>query len=169
MKILIDGAQGTGKSTLAELFKNKGFRHKRYTSENFMTEKEIEESCASKDDFIYERGIISEAVYATLWNEDKKVITRSRFAHLIENVDYIFILYSSIDQMLYDRIKKRERESGRTVPDWQLELLCESNQLFKGYAEFLRMIDPAKVFLIDVYHCPNTMDYMQFLIDGDFS
>lgn len=151
MKILIDGAQGTGKSKLGRLFKDKGFWWKNHSEVFPMRANELYADLFYDGDILHTRGIIGEAVYSTLLNKNKPATKRSQFKELLENVDYIFVLYSSNIKFVLKEVAKRERSLGRELTESDVEIIAEANGLFQGYGKLLRVMNPHKVILVDVF------------------
>lgn len=168
----LEGPKGVGKSTigdaLSKYYKNKDelniyIRH--FDSRNILTNDILLES--DKKDYIFDRGLLSYQLYDWLWNNGlseyynkdylglsiqlKQPVNKMHFDYLMEKVKYKYIiLYSSDEQLLFDRIKRREELTGKGMNQLEKDTLVQSNKYFEMMGYFLQYLYPEKVLLIDV-------------------
>lgn len=147
MKIMIDGPQGTGKTTLVHelLNLNPHLTHQRWDATRFMTHEALLES-----NTLHERGWTAEHVYNLLWNvTDRPVMNRNMFEYEMAQLDKVLIYYADDVQVLIDRIKNRADETGREISELEWNVLAYSNELYKGLGAMLSLIAPSKVTMIE--------------------
>lgn len=159
---MIDGPQGSGKTSavykLREMYPDAIYR--KFDSKVYMQDYLHDDYKRSQngENFIYERGMLSYAIYGMLWNSEQSIVNfkidwlpvkRCDFQEMIQLIDHTYIVYASNGQDLIDSIHRRTAETGRVLPTMEYEVVLESNMLFPGYGEMLKSYAPEKVTLID--------------------
>lgn len=162
-----EGPKGSGKSTIINKFLDDypNISVRKFDSNTIVTNDEFKN--ASKNDVIFDRGILSYQIYDWLWNNNiskrekldfstysfniKTPINKEHFDYLIENIKYkLVIFYSSDIELLINRINKRKVEINKGADELEWKTLSDSNLYFKYMGMFLKELYPDKVLLIDV-------------------
>lgn len=162
-----EGPKGSGKSTIINKFLDDypNISVRKFDSNTIVTNDEFKN--ASKNDVIFDRGILSYQIYDWLWNNNiskqekldfstysfniKTPINKEHFDYLIENIKYkLVIFYSSDIELLINRINKRKAEINKGADELEWKTLSDSNLYFKYMGMFLKELYPDKVLLIDV-------------------
>ena len=182
----LEGPKGVGKSTignaLMSFYKNKNgsdiyVRH--FDSANILTNDILMES--DKKDYIFDRGLLSYQLYDWLWNNGlsehynkdylglsiqlKQPVNKSHFDLLMEKVKYKYIiLYSSDEQLLFDRIERREQLTGKGMNQLEKDTLVQSNKYFETMGQFLQYLYPEKVLVIDVANFVTVDNIVNYII-----
>lgn len=147
MKINIDGPKGTGKSTLAALFRESlDARHEYVSYRRVYNVDEYVDliNLNNSRDLVMERGILSSWVYTWLrdgvfeGNGWLKPTHMSDFKRVIDEFDAYVVFYSSDPDVLLDRIDARQNQTGKGADDREREEIARTSELFRLFAEFLR-------------------------------
>lgn len=178
----LEGPKGVGKSTighaLTTYFKQKNgldIYLKHFDSNDILTNDILMES--DKKDYIFDRGLLSYQLYDWLWNNGlserynkdylglsirlKQPVNKQHFDQLMEKIQYKYIiLYSSNEELLFDRISNREKLTGKGMNQLEKDTLVQSNKYFETMGQFLQYLYPEKVLLIDVTQF-NTVDELK--------
>lgn len=178
----LEGPKGVGKSTIGHAlntyFKQKDgldIYLKHFDSNDILTNDILMES--DKKDYIFDRGLLSYQLYDWLWNNGlserynkdylglsirlKQPVNKQHFDHLMEKIQYKYIiLYSSDEELLFDRISNREKLTGKGMNQLEKDTLVQSNKYFETMGQFLQYLYPEKVLLIDVTQF-NTVDELK--------
>lgn len=170
---ILEGPKGSGKSTLATLLKEHyQYNIKHYNGKDYLTTSQLEIDKKSNEIYIHDRGFLSYYTYGFVANikQDKdfeikttgselkiKVwapLTQKDFTDWIDACqNQLIILYASDVNILFDRIKKREKESNKGATEDELKLIKDSNQFYYTMGQMLKYLRPNKVQLIDI--CDN--------------
>lgn len=137
MKIIIDGCDLVGKSSLIEKLK-KHFSYKKnisylHFSYRDRTDYGFYNTFLDKEDFISDRHFIDEMVYPKFFNR-RQGITEEEFVSLLKkckNKDIKIIILTVDDETLLERSKERQEE--KAVADNLLEINREFKKLSKKY------------------------------------
>lgn len=146
MRIIVDGPQGSGKTTFCQRISERfGLAYCKHDSVRLMTREDYE-----RDDVVHDRSLISSVVYGYLW-DCELVPKRSEVLRMIDSVDLVVILYSESDKLLVDRVDSRPHSEHPTLTPLEIDVLKESNALFKAFAELPGVvgIDVSKINLFD--------------------
>ena len=178
----LEGPKGVGKSTIGHAltthFKQKDSLDiylKHFDSNDILTNDILMES--DKKDYIFDRGLLSYQLYDWLWNNGlserynkdylglsirlKQPVNKQHFDYLMEKIQYKYIiLYSSSEELLFDRISNREKLTGKGMNQLEKDTLVQSNKYFETMGQFLQYLYPEKVLLIDVTQF-NTVDELK--------
>lgn len=175
-----EGPKGSGKSTIINKFLDDypNISVRKFDSNTIVTNDEF--IYASKNDVIFDRGILSYQIYDWLWNNNiskqekldfstyslniKTPINKEHFDYLIKNIKYkLVIFYSSDIELLINRINKRKAEINKGADELEWKTLHDSNLYFKYMGMFLQELYPDKVLLIDVNNNMNIDEMYNFI------
>ena len=146
MRIIVDGPQGSGKTTLCQrISESFGLSYCKHDSTHLMTREDYE-----RNDVVHDRSLMSSVVYGYLW-DCELVPKRSEVLRMIDSVDLVVILYSKSDKLLVDRVDSRPHSEHPPLSQLEIDVLKESNALFKAFAELPGVvgIDVSKINLFD--------------------
>lgn len=146
MRIIVDGPQGSGKTTFCQrISESFGLSYCKHDSVRLMTREDYE-----RDDVVHDRSFMSSVVYGYLW-DCELVPKRSEVLRMIDSVDLVVILYSASDKLLIDRVNSRPHPEHPPLTPLEIDVLKESNALFKAFAELPGVvgIDVSKIDLFD--------------------
>lgn len=153
MRIIVDGPQGSGKTTICSRFAESFcLDYCKHDSTRIMTVEDY-----MRDGVIHDRSMISSVVYGYLW-DCELVPKRSEVIKMINSVDKVFILYSSSDDLLIDRVNSRPHSEHPPLSQLEMSVLKESNAMFKAFAESLLVVG------IDVARCDDV--YREIVINS---
>lgn len=187
IKLTIDGPKGSGKSTLAKKLANKiGFEHyyfgpdKSYLKRT--TQTDYHNMLVSKDDYILERGPLSDMIYLMTRgaiptfdvkikegmidvNYDWLPVTLDHLSNYYDNADLNVVLYASDTRTLMNNLDNRNEDSGKYLTDEEISFLNVENNLYKSIYLTLEEYKPklsGKMIFYDV--SKNSYDYLEKLI-----
>lgn len=145
MKIILEGCEGTGKTTLAQKLINKYNLDYVHITNKDPNDYMFYKQTLRKEDVIYDRHLIGEMIYPKVFNRKgnlnyKKLEKLFDFA-LKEKV-CILILTTNIEE-----IKKRVAERNKYKPDFIINKLPLINQQFCDIA--IKYASYKNIFLID--------------------
>lgn len=142
--IIIEGTDGTGKSTIAHYI-GKSYNFKYYHSSD-KTPNDYNyhfELLSSDHKNVLDRFQIGEIIYPILFGRKSK-LSLNQVLMLARTEDtHTIILYSSSEEFLFNRLKNR----GDGVDD--IEYVFQANKLFKLVGEFFSILD-IPVTLLDI-------------------
>ena len=142
MKIVVEGADGVGKSTLVnKLVEELNFPTAHPTSETENTYQYDLELLSSSEDIIIDRLILSEIVYSSVFSR-VPLIDMNEFMLLLEEIDVMIIMYASNDEDLVNRLKNRGSLD-------EYERAIEANNIYKVVAPLWAEYDN-KIKVIDI-------------------
>lgn len=184
----IEGPKGSGKSTLTQLFMSNHIVDEiHYYDGNWKTlvsESSVHADHASKFKFIHERGFLSQIIYTFMANANPDFEGRSyydgpkmtfstwRITPLPIMLDYIdnlkhklVILYAEDSNTLIDRLNLRKEQTGKYATDNELEVLKNSNILFKYFGQMLKEMKPDKVMLLRIEDFDSAESIMNYVLE----
>lgn len=142
MKIVVEGADGVGKSTLVnKLVEKLNFPMAHPTDETENTYQYDLELLSSSEDIIIDRLILSEIVYSSVFSR-VPLIDMNEFMLLLEEIDVMIIMYASNDEDLFNRLKNRGSLD-------EYERAIEANNIYRVVAPLWAEYDN-KVKVIDI-------------------
>ena len=121
MRIIIEGCDGTGKTTLAKKLAKKydlDYMHFRNTDP---TDKTFYVQSLRKESFVYDRNFISEIVYPKVFNRKPKINRRgiNDIYFYCSKIDVYIIIMTNTPETIFNRLKARDtkRSSDKLEPD----------------------------------------------------
>ena len=177
--IVVEGAKGTGKSTLIHDVKNYIYPDmfiRSFDSKIFLDVNLLMSDATDNKLYGYDRGFLSNQIYDWLRNVDitdpNATMPATIKAHhdlMMKKTDLQVILYASDHQMLFDAINNRHKTTGKGATAEELKLIRMSNMLFKLYGQILKALYPDKILLYDIcVERPNLDDIKNLLLgQGD--
>ena len=173
IKYVIEGPKGVGKSTLAQMLRDKGkvdlSTHFSGEWDKLLTNDVLESNHQSKLYHVHDRGYLSNFIYSFVtplssifspYQESyngtmgqltfHRPVTLADFDDYMSKVERLVVLYVSDVKLLQDRLNERldNKNKGYTTNEW--ETLSVTNDLFKGMLPFLRHRYGHKVIAINV-------------------
>lgn len=150
MKIIIEGCDGTGKTTLAKLLANKyGLDICHCTAED-PADYNFYSQTLRKENVIWDRHTLGELIYPDVFGREAKISTedaRILMHRAKEEGVKVFVLTADENEIL-SRLMLRGTESKRII-----DRVKEINQKFLFYAEqfFVPVIDTSKMTLQQIF------------------
>lgn len=151
MKIILEGCDGTGKTTLAKLLAEKYKLDICHCTQNDPTDFEFYKQTARKDNVIWDRHTIGELIYPFVFNRKAKISPQDALlilAYAREAGAKIFILTAEIEE-----IKRRIKSRG-TEDEEILNKLEWIDERFRWYANFfdIPIIDTSKMTFGEIFN-----------------
>ena len=128
MNIVLEGAKGTGKSTVAKHFIEKGYEYFHSSSE---TENDLKYhlDLLDGDKRVIDRFSIGEMIYPVVYGRESKLKYNEFIETLVDRNTIYCVLYSSVPDVLINRITNRNHEKDA---DFKEQDIIESNKLFSN-------------------------------------
>lgn len=151
MKIILEGANGTGKTTLAKLLADKYGLDICHCTRNDPADYDFYKHTARKENVVWDRHMIGELIYPEIFNYDPQIGTESArliLAYAREAKAKIFVLTANINT-----IKKRLKNKGEEFPE-VIENIEKINNRFLFYAEMFHIpiIDTSKMTIEEIFN-----------------
>ena len=162
MKIIIEGADGTGKTTLARILANEYGLDYCHCTASDPADYSFYLNTARKDNAVWDRHTIGELIYPEVFDRPCKISiedARLVLAHAREQGTKIFVLTTQID-VIKDRLNKRGGEHEKI-----LEKIEFINDRFAFYAnEFnIPLIDTSTLTLGQIFDLINNYPKQKFI------
>lgn len=162
MKIIIEGADGTGKTTLARILANEYGLDYCHCTASDPADYSFYLNTARKDNVVWDRHTIGELIYPEVFDRPSKIgieDARLVLAHAREQGTKIFVLTTQID-VIKDRLNKRGGEHEKI-----LEKIEFINDRFVFYAnEFnIPLIDTSTLTLGQIFDLINNYPTQKFI------
>lgn len=163
MKIIIEGCDGTGKTTLVNLLAEKYSLDVCHCTSKDPADFEFYKQTARKENVIWDRHTIGELIYPNVF--DRKMQISPEDARIVlnyarENGGKVFVLTANDDVI-------RQRLLSRNIPEDSriLDKLSYINDQFKFYAnEFcVPIIDTSKLTLDQIFEMVERKDDLKFI------
>lgn len=163
MNIVLEGAKGTGKSTLAKHFIDKGFDYHHSTSQT-KNDFNYHMDLLKKDNMILDRFSLGEIIYPKVYDRKGK-INLKEFAETFSDENTIYVILfteDGYDYILDERVT--DRDGDLTVA--QADNLYYSAGKFRTAAEFLREFGGENVLVFDIAFTPSSriIDHIEMAI-----
>lgn len=147
MNIVLEGAKGTGKSTVAKHFIKKGYEYFHSSSE---TENDLKYhlDLLDGDKRVIDRFSIGEMIYPVVYGRESKLKHNEFIETLVDKNTIYCVLYSSEPDVLINRIINRNHEKDA---DFKKQDVIGSNRLFASIHYSLKLYrDDVIVYFFDV-------------------
>lgn len=147
MNIVLEGAKGTGKSTVAKHFIEKGYEYFHSSSE---TENDLKYhlDLLNGDKRVIDRFSVGEMIYPVVYGRESKLKYNEFIETLIDKNTVYCILYSSVPDVLINRIITRNHEKDANLKEQDI---IESNKLFSGMYHSLKPYkNDVRIYYFDV-------------------
>ena len=150
MKIILEGCDGTGKSTLAKLIADKYGLDICHCTQSDPADYEFYKQTARKDNVVWDRHTIGELVYPEVFDRKPKISpedARLILAYAKEAGAKIFVLTSDIEE-IKQRLINRGNEDERILK--KLEWI---DKTFRWYADIFKIpvIDTSKMTFSEIF------------------
>lgn len=153
MNIVLEGAKGTGKSTLARHFINKGFDYHHSTSQN-KNDFNYHMNLLKKDNMVLDRFSLGEMIYPKIYNREGK-INLKEFVETFSDENTVYVILFTEDN--YDYIlDKRVTDRDGVLTVAQTDNLYYSAKKFRIAAEFLGEFGGENVLVFDTVFTPSS-------------
>ena len=148
MNIVLEGAKGTGKSTIAKHFVEKGYEYFHSSSE---TENDLKYhlDLLDGDKRIIDRFSLGEMIYPRVYRRESRINDSDLLDTFSDPNTIYLVLFSSDNDLLIDRIKNRNEEKDHNL---NFERVLESNDYFKSSKYFFAKYSKYIVILNDIYY-----------------
>lgn len=146
MNIVLEGAKGTGKSTLAKHFIDKGFNYHHSTSQN-ENDFNYHMNLLKKDNMILDRFSLGEMIYPKVYGREGK-INLKEFIETFSDENTIYVVLFTED--CYDYVlEKRVKDRDGDLTDEQVDDLYSSAEKFRIAAKFLREFNEENILVFN--------------------
>lgn len=183
LKVIIDGPKGSGKSSAAKYLAEKlNARVEHFSNVRLLSQSQLINDNDCDENVIHDRGWLSYTIYGFLWDSWQKFDTEivgteiilkswsnatfSNFSEMTSLADKVLILYSSNEDLLFERISKRKDEIGKGMSKSEESCLKHSNIMFQYWGLMLKALFPSQdIQVIDVSQFDNFEAFYEYL-DG---
>ena len=164
MNIVLEGAKGTGKSTIAKHFIEKGYEYFHSSSE---TENDLKYHLGllDGDKRVIDRFSIGEMIYPIVYQRESKLNYNEFIETLIDKNTIYCVLYSSVPDVLIDRIISRNHEKDINFKEQDV---IDSNKLFEDmYYDLIPYRNCTNIYFFDVaiLSFDTIIDFLEMEID----
>lgn len=164
MNIVLEGAKGTGKSTIAKHFIEKGYEYFHSSSE---TENDLKYhlDLLDGDKRVIDRFSIGEMIYPIVYQRESKLKYDEFIETLIDKNTIYCVLYSSVPDVLIDRIISRNHEKDINFKEQDI---IDSNKLFEDmYYDLIPYRNCTNIYFFDVaiLSFDTIIDFLEMEID----
>lgn len=176
IRVAVDGAKGTGKSTLCEMLTHHyNARHEYVSYKHVYTLDEYHDIIHALPirDLIMERGALSSWIYTWTRNgvmtcdDWSKPLVSKDIVQFVNEFDAFVILYASNTAILQERVNERIDAGGRgyTLGAVEQNDLVASNALFRAFADILISYGCTNIVAIDVCREQSIDEIHQCVLD----
>lgn len=163
MKIIIEGCDGTGKTTLARLLAKKYDLDICHCTQNDPCDFEFYKQTARKENVIWDRHTIGELIYPNVFNRKAQITpedARIVLGYAKENNGKIFVLTAD-DEVIRERLLLRHISEDSRI----LDKLSYINDQFKYFANMLcvPIIDTSKLTVEEIFKMVETENNFKFI------
>lgn len=151
MKVILEGVDGSGKTTLARILADKYGLDICHCTQNDPADYEFYKNTARKDNVVWDRHTLGELIYPHVFKRPQKIgieETRLVLAYAREAGAKIFVLTAE-GNILQQRLKRREKPEDPRI----LQNIDWIDNRFKFYAELygIPVIDTSKMTLGEIF------------------
>jgi thymidylate kinase len=150
MKIILEGADGTGKTTLAKLLAEKYGLDICHCTRDDPADYDFYKHTARKENVVWDRHTIGELIYPEVFNREPQIGVegvRLVLGYARENKGRIFILTTDLDT-IKSRLKNKGEEFSEVI-----ENIEKINEKFLFYADIfsIPVIDTSKMTIQEIF------------------
>lgn len=165
MKIIIEGCDGTGKTTLAKILANEYGLDYCHCTASDPGDYDFYLNTARKDNIVWDRHTIGELIYPKVFNRSAQISpedARLALAYAREQGAMVFVLTEKLE-IIQERLKKRGNEDERIMNNLQF-----INDSFLFYArEFeIPVINTSDLLIRDIFGLIKNYPNMRFIHGG---
>lgn len=162
MKIILEGCDGTGKTTLAKLLAEKYNLDICHCTADDPGDFDFYKNTARKENVVWDRHTIGELIYSRLFNRKCRIGTedaRIAIAYARENGGKAFVLTAD-DEEIIKRLESRKTEDPKIIDN-----IKWINNEFKFYAKRFNIpiIDTSKMTLLEIFNEVEKDDGFRFI------
>lgn len=163
MKIIIEGCDGTGKTTLVKLLAERYGLDVCHCTSKDPKDFEFYKQTARKENVIWDRHTIGELIYPKVFDrrpeitpEDARII----LSYFRENGGKVLVL-TAADDVISDRLNSRKESEDPRI----LNQVCEINARFKSFAKYfgVPVIDTSKMTIEEIFKLVEAPDNFSFI------
>lgn len=151
MRIVLEGCDGTGKSTLAQILSYKYNLDICHCGRTDPSDYDFYKNSIRKDNVVWDRHVIGELIYPEIFGRDGRIDAES--ARLVvcygREVNTKFIILTCDSHVIGDRLNARGTEDSRILDNY-----VEINRKFLHYADLfdIPVIDTTKLTLSEIFN-----------------
>ena len=151
MKIILEGCDGTGKTTLAKILADRYKLDICHCTQDDPGDYEFYRQTLRKENVIWDRHTLGELIYPKIFEREQKIgveDARLLMHHAKEEGVLVIVLTAGIES-IYNRIDERGNEDARVHDN-----LAYIDRQFRFYAKEFRLllIDTSKLTLQDIFN-----------------
>ena len=163
MKIILEGCDGTGKTTLAKMLADRYHLDICHCTSKDPKDFEFYKQTARKEDVVWDRHTIGELIYPDVFDREPQITpedARIILGHARENGGKVFVL-TAADDVIYGRLMSRDVPEDPRV----LAQLMFINKRFKFFAEYfcVPIIDTSKLTINEIFDMIDTGNDFRFI------
>lgn len=148
MNIVLEGAKGTGKSTIAKHFIEKGYEYF-HSSNKTENDRKYHLDLLDGDKRVIDRFSLGEMIYPTIYGRESKINDKDLVDTFSDPNTLYFVLFSSDSDLLIDRIKNRNEEKDYNL---NFEHVLESNDNFRFSKHFFARYSKYNIILNNIHY-----------------